>query len=52
MKSIFLIAFLVLATAALISADEEKKSAKKQLQIGIKKKVEDCKTKKGDVLHM
>lgn len=51
--SLLVVVFAV--CVALSSADEEsKKSTKKQLQIGIKKKVENCqlKSKKGDSLSM
>jgi FK506-binding protein 2 len=50
MKASVFVAFIVLITAAFC---EEKKASKK-LQIGVKKRVENCtlKSKKGDVLHM
>lgn len=51
----FFVAFVVLSMCTNVNGEEEKKStAKKQLQIGVKKRVENCKrtSKKGDTLHM
>jgi hypothetical protein len=49
---IFVIFFIGIST--INASDDEKKELNKKLQIGIKKRVEDCKikSKKGDVLHM
>ena len=57
MKSIFVIVVLVCIVFSAYNAqanEEPKKTAKKQLQIGIKKKVENCSitSKKGDSLSM
>ncbi len=49
-------ALLVVAIAHQVSSavEEEKKDKKKKLQIGVKKRPDECKTKsrKGDTLHM
>ena len=54
MKSIIVLAILSVLLLSVYGADEAKKPAKKQLQIGIKKKVENCQrtSKKGDSLTM
>lgn len=47
--------FVVIATVAISSADDSKDDKKvKKLQIGVKKRVSDCKIKsrKGDTLNM
>jgi FK506-binding protein 2 len=47
--TLFLFAICVAALASVVAAD-----SKKKLQIGVKKRVEDCKirSRKGDFLHM
>lgn len=54
MKLCMIFLVLVIAITTINASDEDKKDTKKKLQIGIKKRVEDCtvKSKKGDVLHM
>lgn len=54
MKFVVVLAFLSVLVLAAHGADDAKKTAKKQLQIGIKKKVENCQrtSKKGDSLTM
>ena len=55
MRTIWIVFIVALVATICVAGDEENKKAnKKQLQIGIKKKVEDCKrtSKKGDSLSM
>ena len=49
-----LILILTIAAVVLMCCEADSKSAKKQLQIGIKKKVENCQktAKRGDSLSM
>ncbi|PSN31552.1 Peptidyl-prolyl cis-trans isomerase FKBP2 [Blattella germanica] len=55
MNSCCFMIFIVLSITGLSTCDDEKNTKiKKKLQIGVKKRVENCqvKSKKGDFLHM